>query len=38
MGRRMLCIYAMRFVMDTEPEEVVGMYHDSGNWGVVQVF
>ena len=27
-------VYAMRFVMDTEPEEVVGMYHDSGNWGV----
>ena len=27
-------VYAMRFVMATDPEEVVGMYHDSGNWGV----
>ena len=31
-------VYATRFVMSAEPVQVVGMSHDSGNWGIDTTF
>ncbi|HCI85718.1 MAG TPA: hypothetical protein DHV68_02610 [Dehalococcoidia bacterium] len=31
-------VYATRFVMSAEPVEVIGMSHDSGNWGIDTTF
>jgi len=31
-------VYATRFVMSAEPVQVIGMSHDSGNWGIDTTF
>lgn len=31
-------VYATRFVMSAEPTQVIGMSHDSGNWGIDTTF